>query len=209
MKKTFLIVIASVALLACNTNTVSKDEGSKPVNNIPVDTMEHPDNLNAGKEVPVVTPLFPSMDEAVKSHIRTLLDRYLDIKNAFVNENASAAATASKKMYDALKKFDKSLLTSEQKKVYDAKEDYLKEDAEHIGKKAGDIKHQRLHFSMMSEDMLALVKAFGAGRTLYHNHCPMAKDNQGAMWLSETKEIRNPYFGDKMMTCGTVEEMFQ
>ena len=40
---------------------------------------------------------------------------------------------------------------------------------------------------------------------LYHDHCPMAQDNKGAMWLSETKEIRNPYFGDKMMTCGSVE----
>ena len=62
---------------------------------------------------------------------------------------------------------------------------------------------------MMSKDMYDMVKAFGAGMALYHDHCPMAQDNKGAMWLSETKEIRNPYFGDKMMTCGSVEEMMK
>ena len=30
----------------------------------------------------------------------------------------------------------------------------------------------------------------------------MAFDNKGAYWLSEEKEIRNPYFGSKMLTCG-------
>jgi Cu(I)/Ag(I) efflux system membrane fusion protein len=37
----------------------------------------------------------------------------------------------------------------------------------------------------------------------------MAFDNKGAYWLSETKEIRNPYFGDKMMTCGEVKKEFK
>jgi len=54
-----------------------------------------------------------------------------------------------------------------------------------------------------------MVKAFGSGMTLYHDHCPMYDNNKGAMWLSETREIRNPYFGDKMMTCGSVKEMFK
>ena len=106
-----------------------------------------------------------------------------------------------------MKGFDKSLLTAEQKKVYDDIESDLKEHAEHIAK--SKIDHQREHFSTMSTDVYDLVKAFGAGMTLYHDHCPMANDNKGAMWLSESKDIRNPYFGEKMMTCGSVEEMFK
>ena len=107
----------------------------------------------------------------------------------------------------AMKGFDKSLLTAEQKKVYDDIESDLKEHAEHIAK--SKIDHQREHFSTMSTDVYDLVKAFGAGMTLYHDHCPMANDNKGAMWLSESKDIRNPYFGEKMMTCGSVKEMFR
>jgi hypothetical protein len=34
----------------------------------------------------------------------------------------------------------------------------------------------------------------------------MYNDKKGAIWLSETKEIKNPYYGKKMLTCGNVKE---
>jgi hypothetical protein len=34
----------------------------------------------------------------------------------------------------------------------------------------------------------------------------MANNNKGALWLSEVKEIKNPYFGSKMLTCGSVKK---
>ena len=33
----------------------------------------------------------------------------------------------------------------------------------------------------------------------------MLNDPKGGDWLSGEKEIRNPYFGDKMLTCGFVK----
>ena len=51
-----------------------------------------------------------------------------------------------------------------------------------------------------------LVKAFGGGKTLYHDHCLMYNDNKGAMWISEMADIKNPYMGSEMQTCGRVEE---
>jgi len=59
---------------------------------------------------------------------------------------------------------------------------------------------------MMSEEIYDLVKAFGSSKILYHAHCPMANDDKGAMWLSETKKIKNPYFGGKMNECVKVTE---
>ena len=112
-------------------------------------------------------------------------------------------------MAEAMTKVDKSFLTADQKKVYDDIEQDLKEHAEHIGKSSGDIKHQREHFVMMSDDVYDLVKAFGGGQPLYHDHCPMANDNKGAMWLSETKEVKNPYFGGKMNECVKVQEVIK
>ncbi|TAL51147.1 MAG: DUF3347 domain-containing protein, partial [Chitinophagaceae bacterium] len=93
------------------------------------------------------------------------------------------------------------------KKVYDDIEDGLKEHAEHTGKNGSDIKHQRSHFSMMSEDVYDLVKAFGGGQPIYHDHCPMYNEGKGAMWLSEMKEVKNPYYGAEMPKCGSVEEI--
>jgi hypothetical protein len=34
----------------------------------------------------------------------------------------------------------------------------------------------------------------------------MYNDGKGANWLSETKEIANPYLGKSMPTCGSVKE---
>jgi hypothetical protein len=34
----------------------------------------------------------------------------------------------------------------------------------------------------------------------------MALNNSGAYWFNDSKEVRNPYFGDKMVKCGSVKE---
>jgi len=41
---------------------------------------------------------------------------------------------------------------------------------------------------------------------VYYQFCPMAIDNKGAYWLSEESDIKNPYFGDAMLTCGETKE---
>lgn len=199
-----LVAALSVVIYACNDNASSaghEDHTAAPA------AEKHA--TDSDEPVKVVKASFTNVDPAVANYIKKLTDDYLQVKNALIDGKAGEAGDASKRMYESIKGFDKSLLTAEQKKVYDQNEEDLKEHAEHIAKSTGEIEHQRDHFSMMSEDMYALVKAFGAGKTVYHEHCPMAKDNKGAMWLSETKEIKNPYFGDKMMNCGSVEEEIQ
>lgn len=63
---------------------------------------------------------------------------------------------------------------------------------------------QRLQFKSLSTLMVRLTEAYGSKQTLYVQHCPMAMDNSGANWLSNFAEVRNPYFGDLMLTCGKV-----
>ena len=71
-----------------------------------------------------------------------------------------------------------------------------------------DLDEQRKLFSTLSNEMATLVKdgKLSMGM-LYLEYCPMANNNSGAYWLSNEKEIKNPYFGDKMMKCGSVKEM--
>ena len=138
--------------------------------------------------------------------VKEIVSAYLQLKTALTNDNTNDAATAGKALDAAFKSFDKSALTTEQKKTYEDIESDAREHAEHIGANAGNIAHQREHFDMLSKDMYDLVKAFGAGQTLYKDFCPMYNDNKGAIWLSESKEIKNPYFGKSMSTCGTVKE---
>lgn len=73
-----------------------------------------------------------------------------------------------------------------------------------------DLKEQRLVFSTLSDEMAKLVKGGKlTSGALYLEYCPMANSNAGAYWLSNEKEIKNPYFGDRMLKCGSVQETIQ
>ena len=75
---------------------------------------------------------------------------------------------------------------------------------------AANLEEQRKIFSTLSNEMATLVKGGKLSMgMLYLEYCPMANNNTGAYWLSNEKEIKNPYFGDKMLKCGSVKEMIQ
>lgn len=199
MKRALIIsmAIGMTAFSACNNNAKSGKEND-------ASKMKNGDTTVAQHEATPITEVnhtFNNVDPKLAASLKSIVDDYLGIKNSLIDNNGNAAANSGKAMAGAISTTDKSLFTLEQKKIYDEMEEDLKENAEHIGKSSGDIAHQREHFSMMSEDVYDLVKAFGGGQTLYHDYCPMANDQKGAMWLSETKEVRNPYFDGEMNEC--------
>ena len=138
--------------------------------------------------------------------IKEILDKYLQMKNAFAKDDSKGAGVAGEEMVKAFTGFNKTALTPDQAKIYNDTEDDAREHAEHIGSNGGNIKHQREHFDLLSKDIYQLVKTFGGGQKLYYDHCPMYNDGKGANWISETKNIANPYLGKSMPTCGTVKE---
>jgi hypothetical protein len=145
-----------------------------------------------------------SMQSTVK--IVEIVSGYLQMKNAFTEDDSFGAAAAGKKLEAAFKNFDKSALTPAQKKTYEDVEADAREHAEHIGKNGGNIAHQREHFVILSKDIYDLVKTFGAGQILYKDFDPMANNGKGAFWLSETKDIKNPYMGKAMLISGSIKE---
>ncbi len=184
----FVIAIAAISFTACNSGTNKSNES----NNANNDTTQATSQTNT--------------DTTAATPANEIVSGYLHIKNALTNDDGNDAANGGKEIVTAIAKLDKASLNEQQKKVYDNVADDVKENAEHIGDNAGKIGHQREHFDMLSQDMYELVKAFGGGQTLYKDFCPMYNNNKGAIWLSETKEIKNPYLGKKMPTCGSVKE---
>ena len=69
------------------------------------------------------------------------------------------------------------------------------------------IEMKRSHFSIVSNKLTEAIDLFGveSSTAIYLEFCPMAFDNIGAFWISNEKEIRNPYFGDIMLACGEVK----
>ncbi|RFS19454.1 DUF3347 domain-containing protein [Chitinophaga silvatica] len=205
MKKLIIaaLIFTTIAYTACNSSNTHSHEGQTP------DTTATISTPSTDHAVTEVKPQFTNVDPQVASALKLVIDQYLHIKNGLAGDNANDAANGGKSMAEALKKLDKNALTPEQQKLYVENEDDLKEHAEHIGKNEGNIEHQREHFAQMSEDIYSLVKAFGGGQPLYQDHCPMYDNNKGALWLSEVKEIKNPYFGGKMSNCGSLNEIIK
>jgi Cu(I)/Ag(I) efflux system membrane fusion protein len=74
----------------------------------------------------------------------------------------------------------------------------------------GDLTKQRIAYAAFNDAFYNTVKTFGLGQgTVYYQYCPMANGNKGAYWLSEINEIKNPYFGEKMLSCGETRETFE
>ncbi len=138
--------------------------------------------------------------------IKDIVSSYLQLKNALADDNSPGAATAGKKLEAAFKNFDKSAINDAQKKIFEDLAGDAIENAEHIGANGGKIEHQREHFVLLSKDIYDLVKTFGADQVLYKDFDPMVNNGKGAFWLSETKEIRNPYMGKAMLKSGSIKE---
>ena len=137
---------------------------------------------------------------------KKLLSDYFKLKNALTADEANHAAEAGQAIVVDFDHFDQSKLNAAQKKTYTEIAEDAREMAEHIGKSADRIPHQREHFDMLSKDMYDLVKLFGAGQPVYVDHCPMYNNRKGAIWLSEIKSIKNPYLGKSMPDCGSLKE---
>jgi hypothetical protein len=190
--KTFLPILflaTSVFYTTCSNNSNSKESSTKNT-----DTTSQASNTG-------------NRDEQKSSGaINDVVSGYLKLKDALANDNGNDAASAAKEMGEAFAKVDESTLTPEQKKIYNDVNDDIKEHTEHIGENGSNIAHQREHFDLLSQDVIDLIKATGSSKTLYKEFCPMYNNKKGASWLSETKNIKNPYYGKKMPECGEVKE---
>lgn len=133
---------------------------------------------------------------------QNLLSDYIQLKNALVNDSENDAAETAKKMLNDYETFDISSYTTEQQnKLKDIILD-AKEQVEHISE--SPIAHQREHFKQLSIDVMDMVKITGTSKILYQQFCPMY--DRGSSWLSESKDIKNPFYGKKMLTCGSVKQ---
>ena len=131
-----------------------------------------------------------------------IIDSYIELKNALVKDDEKNAALAGNNLASSFRNFEMSKLNEMEHKQFMEIMEASIEHAEHIAK--SDIGHQREHFESLSSDIADLITIIGTDKTLYLDYCPMYNNNQGGMWISETEEISNPYFGAKMMKCGKI-----
>ncbi|MGE5421302.1 MAG: efflux RND transporter periplasmic adaptor subunit [Chloroflexota bacterium] len=165
--------------------------------------MPEMDQKEAGTESGL-SKISVSMDFTMKLNV--IFDSYLDLKNALVNSDHPKAAQASAKLKQSLSGVDMKRLNGEAHNKWMDLSSKIGKLADAIASSPA-IDAQRTAFADLSDHVYNAVKTFGLmGKTAYYQFCPMARDGKGAFWLSELNEIRNPYYGESMMTCGETRE---
>lgn len=141
-----------------------------------------------------------------KAAVNQLFDRYFPLKDALIKDDLPAATKHAADIKTAIEKTSMSLFVGQAHNHW-MSHSGAATDALNKLIAAKTVEEARAHFKPLSIQMLAMAKAFGPfDAAMYVQHCPMADNDRGADWLSLDKEIRNPYFGDKMMKCGSVTE---
>jgi len=151
-----------------------------------------------------------SLAQATASHpLQNVISSYLDIKNALTKDSGANARAAAKNLYDSINNVPMEKLSATDHKVWMEYQEKLSYDAEHM-KGTDELEHQREHFSKLSVNFYKMLKALNINATdLYYQFCPMANDGKGAYWVSEQEAISNPYFGKRMLKCGSTKETLE
>lgn len=150
-----------------------------------------------------------SAPDNFKKQLTAVYKTYLEMKDAFVETNAEKVSSKAAIVSKSLKKVNMELLKGDSHMAWMK---YLKKlnNALNTMQNSTDIEKQRLAFVHFNEAFYKALKGFGLENTkTYYQYCPMANGDKGAYWFSNDKEIRNPYFGDAMLTCGENKEVIK
>ncbi|MFM9909607.1 MAG: DUF3347 domain-containing protein [Chitinophagaceae bacterium] len=139
------------------------------------------------------------------NQLQSIFDNYFTVKDALVKTDATAAQAKATVLLTALNAVKMEILKMDEHMVWMKIEKDLKMDAQHISE-SKEIGHQRSHFIELSKNMITLIKATNPAETVYLQHCPMANEGKGADWLSKENAVKNPYYGNAMLTCGKTIE---
>ncbi len=147
-----------------------------------------------------------TVSAAFKNQFKKVFEEYLLLKDAFTIDDNNSAQKSAKELVNSMTKVDMKLLTDQEAHnhwMLISKE--INASATSISK-TSDITIQRNHFIHLSAHFIKAVKLFGVDEKVYELFCPMANNNKGAYWLSGSSEVKNPYYGSAMLTCGEVKD---
>jgi hypothetical protein len=148
--------------------------------------------------ITAVFALFSAISLSAQSksdaQVSKLYQNYIAIKSALASDDADKASKAASE-------FIKTASAVDYKVVSEGNLNILRKDATLISE-TRNITTQRETFYNLSDNMIALTKEFKlSAKPVFVQYCPMAEGS----WLSDEKQIVNPYYGSSMLSCGTVK----
>lgn len=145
------------------------------------------------------------MELQKSNELQSVFDNYFLVKEALIKFDASATSTVAKELVSAIDKVKMDKLEMDVDMVWMKVLNQLKTDATQIAN-SKNIKKQRNHFVTLSKKMYSILNVAKYVETVYYQHCSMANDGKGDNWLSKENEVKNTYYGNRMLTCGKTVE---
>lgn len=132
---------------------------------------------------------------------KEITNNYLALKNNLITSDSLAVVKNAAALQNSLKNFKfKKLSLEKMNEATKTRKEIMDLTAEVAATK--NINKQRKIFESLSVKFWDLAPKFKAADTELHLQvCPMTN----AVWLSDTKEIKNPYYPKNMLTCGEVK----
>ncbi|WP_298765340.1 efflux RND transporter periplasmic adaptor subunit [uncultured Polaribacter sp.] len=174
----------------------------------------HENHLGMAKNTSSITNSFNKnerieVSEDFQNQLKTVFNEYIKLKDALVKEETNKSISASKKLLEKLSKVDMKLLKDNETHTnWMSLVKEIKISTTSISK-ASNIEEQRSHFKNLSLNLIKAIQIFGINTKVFVEFCPMANSNKGAYWLSKEEKVINPYYGDKMLTCGEVKQVIE
>lgn len=180
MKKISILLLAlgTTVLFSCKDNSKNAEPEVVTV-----------DNSADSKEVYAVADIKAEFND---DKIEAIFKQYIQVTNALINTDDAKTANESAKLVAVIEEMGMQVDDAVMKSIVTMSENQ-------------DIKQQREQFEHVNQWMEKTLQGTIESGAIYKQYCPMAFNNRGAYWLSTSKDVLNPYFGDKMLKCGRVD----
>jgi copper chaperone CopZ len=137
--------------------------------------------------------------------LKAVFDNYFSVKDALVKTDAGTSSANAAELVKAIKAVEMAKLSTDEHTAWMKVMKDLTANAEKIAA-SKDVAKQRETFALLSKNMYELAKVSKQETPVYYQHCPMYNNGKGANWLSKQEAVKNPYYGNQMLTCGSVQE---
>jgi len=145
------------------------------------------------------------VDAEFKKQLGNVYSNYFEIQKALAVDDLATAKKAAKKVGDALGKTDMSLLEGDAHMAWMSQSGEIQRTIDAITD-TDKIGSARNVFLTLSQTLIHAADNFDISfdGQVVHVHCSMAFDGKGGHWLQKGEEVRNPYYGKAMSSCGDV-----
>ena len=155
---------------------------------------------------PAMTEKVPgqSSNSNFNSAVKPLLESYKRIHMLLVENRSSQVPAESETLQKAVHGLVNVDPSSRPERY---KELLTKLDSSADQLTAKDINQSRVEFGQLSADLIAFLREFPPKLEdpLYTIKCPMWNKSP-SVWLQDSTDVKNPFLGPDMPTCGTVQE---